>query len=250
MNLNKGIRNLIILLIIIPVILLYNNCKNNNNEILEIETFKFPILINKLPAKYETVSYKWKNEEIHHPFYFGKLKDTISIEHFLSPFEISESEIETIDLKLEPRNITIDNYYIDWMSKRNFIEIDSADIQIRIDTMQVITNNNFRKSYPIILRNKSSDTIRIGYGNRIPIITEALTKKGEWKEIQNFYGYFCGVGVPNMILPPNEIIITSEVIYFGNFKPKLRVKIGMNVSNEFNGKINQTQFINKWNTRH
>ena len=55
---------------------------------------------------------------------------------------------------------------------------------IKIDTTQII-NNNDKKAFPILIQNKSIDTIYIGYGSKIPIITEAKTKNGEWKPIEN-----------------------------------------------------------------
>jgi hypothetical protein len=136
---------------------------------------------------------------------------------------------DTSEWDFQPRKDKFDDYYIDWMDGRYFKRSDSANLLIKFDTNQII-NNNGRKAFPVIIQNKSVDTIYIEHRNQIPIITEAKTKDGEWKPIEELYIYMCGVGLHSIISPLNEVVITSELIYSGNFKTKLKIKMGNNYS--------------------
>jgi len=170
----------------------------------------------------------------HQPKYIGILKDTINIEHYLRPFNVkipNGSKLMISENKFE-------KYFVEWNDKKSFKNLDSARVEIRIDTTQIISNEN-RKSYPVMFENHTKDTLKIGYGNVIPIITEAKLDNGKWKKIEKPYVYFCGVGVQTIILPPNEILITNQIIYNGNFKTKLRMRIGKNISQEFYGNISK-----------
>ncbi len=114
-----------------------------------------------------------------------------------------------------------------------------------MDSTQAL-NNEGRKAFPVLIQNQSKDTIVIGHGYEIPIITEAKTKDGTWKPIEKNRIYGCGNGLHAIILAPNEIVISSELVYAGNFKTSLRLKIGTDYSKEFSGTINESQFQNEW----
>ena len=114
-----------------------------------------------------------------------------------------------------------------------------------VDTTQLINNRGY-KSYPILITNNSNGSVIIGYGNDISVITEAKDTNDIWRPIEQEYVHSCGVGLEYIILPENEVVITSEVIYEGNFSTTLRLKIEDNYSNEFKGKININQFENEW----
>jgi len=94
---------------------------------------------------------------------------------------------------------------------------------------------------PILIQNISSDTAYVGYGNKISIITEALNKKGLWSPIERRYTYFCGTGLKSIILPPNEIVLSSIPYFTGNFKTKIRVRLAKNLSNEINALITEAK---------
>lgn len=76
----------------------------------------------------------------------------------------------------------------------------------------------------------------------IPIVLEAKDSLNNWLPIENVYAYFCGVGVDKVFLPPNEIAVTSVIIYKGNYETDLRLRLGENLSKPFKGQINYTQF--------
>lgn len=145
---------------------------------------------------------------------------------------------------------------------------DSLDLKIYIDTTRIIGSKsrrytvhppkpnkkykpptrNYRKeikSYPVIIQNKSNDTLIVGYGVYIPLIIEAIDSLGRWKPIQEQYFYSCGTGLPHFYLIPNEISITSCKLYEGDYFTKMRLVFGVNktnYSNEFYGQMNYEQF--------
>lgn len=191
----------------------------------------------------------WKDRKTqHNPHYFGKISDTILIERnlwYLPPPPPPPSAKNTNWTYKEPEKNKFEKYFIYSYRKSNIKSIDSVNLSIKIDTNQIINNYN-KKAFPVLIENKSIDTTYIGYGGQIPIITEAKTKDGIWKPIENKYSYKCAMGIPSIILPPKELVITSQFVYFGSFKTKLRIKLGNNYSTEFYGRINESQFENEW----
>lgn len=59
----------------------------------------------------------------------------------------------------------------------------------------------------------------------------------------------CGNGVGTIILPPNEIVLSSAPIFNGNFKTELRLTVPKTdiYSNTFDGSINYRQFESMFN---
>lgn len=180
-----------------------------------------------------------------HPMYMGKKQDSISLNYWIGDIEYATM------------------YWEEYKSP------DSNDLNIFVDSTQIIGSvNNFYippplsfeeenekwkrtfvrgkiKSYPIIIKNNSVDTLKVGYGDYIPMIIEAKDSLGNWKPIQKPYIYFCGTGLTMYFLPPEEIIITSCKLFEGEYKTKMRIVFGFErtiQSNEFTGKINYEQF--------
>lgn len=100
----------------------------------------------------------------------------------------------------------------------------------------------YYSSFPIFIKNISKDTLDIQSVNGYLFIgLEAKDRKGNWKPI-NQKPFVCGTGVTSkIVLPPNEIIITSMFHYTGNYKTKLRLKYLDFVSREYDGSINEEQ---------
>ena len=211
------------------------------------EDFDFPVFIDNEKLSADAVDITWLNDGNHNPLYFGVIADTILVKRAygrLIPPPPPPGSKESIP---EIKKGKYDDYFLDWMDFRNYTNYDSVELNILIDTTQFITNRN-RKAYPVIIENLHSDTIYVGYGSYIPIITEALNKKGEWKPIEERFIFMCGNGVESIILPSNQIVVTSELVYTGKFKTKFRIKLGSNYSKEFTGSINLTQFESEWDS--
>ena len=100
----------------------------------------------------------------------------------------------------------------------------------------------FYSSFPIFFKNISRDTLDVQSVNGYLFISlEAKDRKGNWKPI-NEKPFVCGTGITSkIVLPPNEIIITSMFHYTGNYKTKFRLKFSDFVSREFDGSINEEQ---------
>jgi len=238
--------NFILTLLVLVITISCN--RTTNKDINEVETFKFPKITDRFKNDtLELTSEIWLNYGDHNPYYFGKLTDSISLERYLRPMMPPPPPpgADTTQWDFKPKKGKFDEYFLDWMDNREFERRDSTELFIEIDTTQII-NNDGRKAFPVLIQNKSIDTIYIGYGSQIPIITEAKTKNKQWKPIEERYVYMCGNGLHSIILPPNEVVLTSELIYSGNFKTKLRIKMGNNYSEEFNGAINESQFESEW----
>ena len=75
---------------------------------------------------------------------------------------------------------------------------------------------------------------------------KAKDSLSNWKPVEKKWTYICGNGVGSIILPPNEIVITSAMIYNGGHETDLRLKIGKNYSKTYKGKINYRQFDSKF----
>jgi hypothetical protein len=226
-------------------VLVISSCgQSTDKDVDEVENFQFPRITDVLNNDtLELTSKVWLNHGNHEPYYFGKLTDSISIERYLRPMipPPPPPGIDTSEWDLKPRKGKFDSYFLDWMDDRSYKYIDSAKLSIKIDTSQII-NNDFDKAFPVLIQNTSIDTICIGLGGHISIIAEAKDENGQWKPIERGHAVGCSTGVHTIILPPNQYVLTSQLVYSGNFKTKLRIKMGNNYSEEFNGTINKSQF--------
>lgn len=216
-----------------------NQSKQNQKD----DEYKFPVFIDKREIKKDSFNMTWINHGNHNPLYFGEFVDTIDVYASFGWMYAPPSPPGSRDTMPIIEN-DYSNYFLDWMDSRDFSDYDSVELKILIDTSQHIANNR-RKAYPVIIENLTSDTIYIGKGINIPIITEALNENGKWMPIEKRYMYMCGVGLKSIILPPKQIVVTSQLVYTGDFNTKLRMKLGSNYSREFNGSINLTQFKNE-----
>ncbi|MBL1233821.1 MAG: hypothetical protein COA31_013960 [Flavobacteriales bacterium] len=221
-----------------------NSEKTDTNNNLEKPNSKaFPVVIDTIDfGGFDYYGNKdeitWQSTANYHFFYIGPHRDTLIINHRLSyspppPPPNFDSSKHKVPEYINP----LESYYLDWLEERNYQRWDSAKIEIKIDTTTIINN-----SYPVVLTNNESDTIFIGYGHYIPIIMEAKDSIGVWQPIQEQFVYTCGNGVGSIILPPEEIILTSARIFKGTYQTNLRLTIGNNSSKEFKGSIHYRQF--------
>ncbi|MBK1898026.1 hypothetical protein [Chryseobacterium paridis] len=148
---------------------------------------------------------------------------------------------------------TCDKGYIK-REKNSFKNAFEGNVNIFVDTNQKIKFSkvvyhkkglntfDFFYANPVILTNNDSQDVQIGYGYYIPLIMQAQNEKGEWKDIENYYFADCGTCLSMIYFKPNEITITTSVIYDGNYETKLRLRLGENnFSNVFTGRINRLQ---------
>lgn len=197
----------------------------------------FPKIIDSISNKSTDFSTKekvsWEREVI----YIGENKDTI------------------ISKEIEDRRIPIQNHYenpcdsdYEKREKRSFSGFLTSKLEIKVDTTQVIKfskwnngNAKYYNAYPMLIKNIDSKDVQIGYWYYIPALLEAKDENGNWKTIESYYVADCGTCMYQIFFKPNEILITTAVIYNGNYKTKLRIKLGDNYSNEYFGFINKGQ---------
>lgn len=190
--------------------------------------------------------------------YIGVKKDTIYINPNFritppppSPPlpELSKGLRDTLELiskNYQRKKNNIDKHIFNIKDIENIRTIYYDTISIFVDTTQIISKNNY-KAYPVIIENIKSDTLIIGnsYSDRISGELEAIFPDGKWRAITDNYWH----GLPvdyQIILLKNEIIITSLFVYDGEYKTRLRFRVGKNYSNEFISNISYKQ-INKRN---
>ena len=212
----------------------------------------FPTVIDTL--KFERNDSLGNGEETtwlrtaNYPFlYIGVMTDSIFVNHQLR-YELHSPRFLPDSLLTENKNKQnkshLQEYYIDWEDKRNYLYGQKSDVEIRIDTAKKINH-----SFPILLTNYAKDTIAIGYGDILPLIMEAKDSTGLWKPIEEAFVYMCGNGVGTIILPPNEVVLSYVPITNGNYSTELRIVFGENHSEPFKGNINYRQFESRYDER-
>ena len=223
-------------LYIILIALLSTQCsqegKLNDKQILtEKNKSTFPIIIQYDAQPFDIVNEYWLNDGQHKPLFFGTYSDTIHLNRqAYSNFDQHEFSSEEI--------VADSNF--------RWVPAEYAQLEIQIDTSQIISNNG-KKSFPVLITNKSPEFAIIGVGFYISIFAEAINKEGKWQPIEELSRYICGTGLESTLIAPNESVLTTQNIYSGPFKTKLRLRIGNSYSPEFYGFINATQFESEWN---
>jgi hypothetical protein len=97
-------------------------------------------------------------------------------------------------------------------------------------------------AYPVLLRNRDRDTVRVGAGDYVPLHVEAQDARGRWGVIEAPHSHVCGVGVPLIFLPPGQVVVTAVLIPHGPFATRLRLRYGRTLSRPFAGSIHPRQF--------
>lgn len=175
------------------------------------------------------------------PYYIGRYIDTIFVCDLIGIFPPPPEEGEWVPTC----EYAYKSYYKYWESDdfknyKNFRE-DTVDLKIYVDTSQKIVD-----LYPTIVKNVGMDSVDVGNGMSVSLILEALDYEKGWRPIQKDFMYLCGNGVSSLILPPENIIFTLTPRFKGLYRTKLRLKLGNNYSNEFEGSINPHQFISRY----
>ena len=198
----------------------------------------------KLINNFSVSSYK--------PIYIGKNAPSIQVDYLIQqyyrepasiwPAGVSPSADDSLHVKYW-------NKYKSYFSLQywdEFTSYDSANIKIIIDTTQIVKSIEKRNwntdtfiylSYPVFIQNQSNSKSILGYGAHLPMILEVKDNQDKWVSLEEKYLYPCGNGLPTILLPKNEIIISSLPITRGAKKTKMRLKFGKHYSNEIMGFI-------------
>ncbi len=246
---------------IIGLFVIIVSCRNEKKEYLNInkksEAFRFPVIIDTSTFSFFKREATWISTANYELLYIGKWKDTIYPDYGLKyyPIQPFPSDFEdTFDYQKIITKNKMYLYYVDWLAPKKYKHWNMAKISIVVDTTQRVKNDDilahsddlFFEAYPVLIENLDIDTIKIGYGHFLPLITEAKDSSGNWRPIEKDWNYVCGNGVGTIILPPKEIGLSATMIYHGNYSTTLRLRIDSNISNEFIGTINYRQFESKF----
>ncbi len=250
-------KNFINIIFIFSVIF---SCKNYNDNENISKNIEVPKIIDTSNFKSINRNSNWLETVEYNILYIGDKMDTIYPDYNINFYPVppdppafpNEKNKDSIYNKFKTLNedLKINPYNLVYFENKQYKWYNESKIKIIVDTLQnlkkedIFSNNNytFFNAYPIIIKSKESDTIKIGIGNNLPIVLEAKDSIGKWKPIEEEFKYMCGTGLNTIILPPKTIILSSVMIYKGNYKTKLRIKLGENYSNEFYGTINYRQF--------
>ena len=227
---------------IIPIFIISLFACSNSQE---VETdFSKVVLIDTFDNELVLDTSNQIKETIYQPLYIGEYQEEIPLKYLADSVEIEHYYPHEI-LDGNSRKLTTIYYKYP----------DSSDLKLFVDTSKIIGSaidytyeiepDMFRgkyKSYPVFFENVGSDTLNIGFGNRIFPYVEAKDSLGNWRPIQRRGIYFCGTGLQNFYLKPNNILISSCKLYDGNYQTKLRLVYYRVHSNEFEGTINYSQF--------
>ncbi|MEM1324364.1 MAG: hypothetical protein AAGI23_00340 [Bacteroidota bacterium] len=97
-------------------------------------------------------------------------------------------------------------------------------------------------SYPIFIKNISTDSLLVANALKLPLTLEAKDSFGNWLYIQNPVRYHSGQAV--CLIAPNETLLSAFPVLAGDYKADLRLVMGlrgmdppMTYSNTFQGYI-------------
>lgn len=238
-------------ILIILVIIFFTSCSSELDDTKEqttlTEEWTPPTLSEKDPKYGDPFESSWLPTGEYEPLYIGPEKDTIMVDHLLTAKFYHGIPLEWFKNPDSIPKPEYADYYLDWMDTTHSpVTIEVAELKIFVDTTQKVSG--YRASYPVFIKNLFSDTVLIAYGEMINAVMEAKNSEGEWKPIEEPWRWMCGTGVGHVMLPPNEIVLTSAVIYTGEFKTEMRIKIGKSYSNTFYGSIHPRQFESMFNS--
>jgi len=218
-------------------------CSCNQDNLVNLSEYH-PKIEMDMKSNITDAKLKWQTTGLFEPLYIGKVDSLISTQK--SYLEDSRYNWRTKNLK-------------------NFGKTD-ANILLQIDTTNIIYQKNFNidydssyesdliqskyyYSYPVYMMNNDVENLTVGWGDIIPITKQAKDSMGNWRTVETAFTHMCGTGLTALNLAPGEIIVTSTVLYQGDYKTKIRLHYNGVYSNEIVEYINYNQFENIFNKR-
>lgn len=216
---------------------LLNSCYENGT-LIDLSNYHPQISIKNI-KEVTDANLNWQTTGIFEPLYIGQIDNIIStnksylndsnfnwrtenLKNFGKPNPKFQIQIDTTSF------IYQENFYIDY------------DSSYESDSIQ----SKYYKSYPVYILNGDSQKLTIGWGDKIPISKQAKDSLGDWRTIETAFSHFCGTGLKALNLAPKELIVTTTVIYSGEYRTKIRLHYNGNYSNEIEQNINYNQFEN------
>lgn len=220
------------------------------------EPFPFLRVGTVPPAR--LLSATWQAHTAHPVWYIGPLRDTLTVQYQATTAPPPPPLPGTRPTRPTAADSMLLRYAVDrddTPRSEHWPLGYGARVSVSVDTTrQLATEEPFNASlrtdstsqwfvaYPVMLRNRDRDTVRIGEGDFVPLHVEAQDALGRWRVIEAPYSYFCGTGLPLLFLPPGQVVVTAVLIPHGPFPTRLRLRYGRTVSPSFAGRIHPRQF--------
>lgn len=213
-----------------------------HNEVQHIDTLDFSNQIIDLNKQPKYGAYQKSSLEG-----YPSSKDSTKIQILIDTARIIPTKDNRIAYNLPPPPPSIFN---ELNSSTNVL--DSVDSSEKSDENQVLEHGqikNWVNNYPVYIVNSTDTIISLTYESLsgFVMIPEAKDSLGNWKPIQYWHWNWCGNTYSSIDLKPNHYVLTRIPKFSGEFKTKLRLKLRffnkLYYSKEFNGSINQSQFI-------
>lgn len=233
-------------------------------------TLHYPVCIDSINVEPHILTYEDLEEKLRFPIlYIGEEKDTLFIDYKLGlslvmapplpppppPFNTSKIDLiedtVTYDETTEKQDIWSERrkkfapYWCAWyelMGNYKHVIRDSMIVNVIVDTNRYLLHydnvpipKESCKAHPVIIKNIGRDTLVIATHDYIELVLEGQIK-GTWKPLtEPFRHRGCGNGLTYLLLPPNEILVTSIPVYRWKESMQLRLKLGDNYSATFKG---------------
>jgi len=162
--------------------------------------------------------------------------------------------VDTLEIRFNPDHDTAyanDYLRLVRLEESDTLKTDGFEVypDYKTDVIEDAYNyGNANNYYPVYIVNRTSDSkLFIGKDSYVYGFQEALDEKGIWQRIEVRPSDFCGNGIWELTIHPNEFLTVLFAKYEGDFNTKLRVRIenGDNTffSKPFDGQISKQQFI-------
>ena len=114
----------------------------------------------------------------------------------------------------------------------NISDLDKNILLIE-DSLCVVaqpTNNLYIKDnalgFKLFITNNTKNTYLFNTdANQLDILTQAMDKTGEWRNIEHFSYFSCGNGQHTSALDPQKYWLFAAPLYKGSFKTQMRIKV-------------------------
>jgi hypothetical protein len=166
---------------------------------------------------------KGDKSAFYRPLYVGQVKTPIKLDYNLLPFKGS---------------------YFVLKRDRTMSSLDNAilPIAIIVDTSRTIayvelSSQKIVSAFPVFIINKGLKPVYISENLQIDLILQAQNKNGEWFDIETRFIQDCQNDMMYLKLEPKHLVVTHHIIQNGTIHSKLRLRLGGQFSNVFNGFI-------------
>lgn len=164
-------------------------------------------------------------------YYLGKRRDTLSLTDHPIPYRQFFSEepeyngrflaLDVADLKLFVDTSVVTYYSYSEIVESKYPLKSMFEAENKPEEYKVISH----LAYPVFMYNNSESLLFVGDGNVLGGTTiEAVDSIGQWKAAVHRFEYRCGTGLRELVLKPNEMLVSKYPVRKGAVYTRLRLK--------------------------